>query len=362
MGLAPPTGEHAEKMLAPNGWPESDEDINFDRAAQYMQVLRTVSDVADNCHRQQLAIFDGDVWSGSASGAANRQVGTLIEALTSLQDGLATVITWHRNIGRSIIQAKSDIYDNVEVAETKIKALANEFRLTEAERTEAISAVVTATHEANVAVVTITAEQILASKAWKPPSGALQDLLDQKAPPLGLGDEDPSDSSPALPGPVAPPVAGPIASPPAGPSLPGIPVGGQLPTPAIIPAMPATAGASAPGHPTQVGGPATAGAVRRPATVSREGGADDPDGSALPDAQPYEVGPHDDSPRVAPASAGVMPAMPAVPGAAGGGGAGGSVASGGGPGGGGLFYTSDAADDTPCGDLGGRRVFRKKKR
>lgn len=355
MGLAPPTGEHAEKMLAPNGWPESDEDINFDRAAQYMQVLRTVSEVADNCHRQQLAIFDGDVWSGSASGAANSQVGTLIEALTSLQDGLASVITWHRNIGRSIIQAKSDIYDNVEVAETKIRALANEFRLTEAERTEAINAVVTATHEANVAVVTMTAEQILASKAWKPPSSALQDLLDQKAPPLTPGDEDPSDSSPAVPGPPAPPVAGPVASPPAGPSLPAIPVGGQLPTPAIIPAVPATPAASVPGHPPPVGGPTTVGTVHRPAAVSRDGGPDDPDGSALPDAQPYEVGPHDDSPRVAPASAGVMPAMPTVPGAAGGGGAGGSVASGGGPGGGAVPAVGGGAGRVSPGKSSGVR-------
>ncbi|MEZ0353966.1 hypothetical protein [Mycobacterium sp. pR1184] len=357
MGLAPPTGEHAEKMLAPNGWPESDEDINFDRAAQYMQVLRKVSDVADNCRHQQLEIFGSDVWSGSASGAANRQVGTLIEALASLQDGLATVITWHRNVGRSIIQAKSDIYDNVEVAETKIEALANEFRLSEAERTEAINAVVAATHEANAAVVTMTAEQILASKAWKPPSSALQDLLDQKAPPAAPGDDDPSDLNPALPGPVAPPVAGPMAPPPAGPagpqpSLPGIPVGGQLPTPAIIPAVSATPAASVPGHPTQVGGPTTAGTVRRPASVPRDGGGDDPDGSALPDAQPYQAGPHDDSPRVAPASASVMPT---VPGAAGGGGAGGSVAPGGGPGGGAVPAVGGQAGRVSPGQSSGVR-------
>src|ERR1700754_956280 len=120
MGLAPPTGEHVGEMLAPNGWPEFDEDISFDRADQYMQVLRQVSETSDNCRRQQLETFDGDVWAGSASGAAHREVRTLIDALVTLQTGLATVITCHRNIAGSILQAKSDIYDNVELAQTKI--------------------------------------------------------------------------------------------------------------------------------------------------------------------------------------------------------------------------------------------------
>ncbi|MEE6134924.1 hypothetical protein SKC41_01095 [Mycobacterium sp. 050128] len=333
MGLAPPTGEYAVEMLAPNAWPESDEDVNFDRAEQYMRVLRQVSDVADNCRHQQLEIFDSNVWSGSASGAADSEVGTLVAALATLQNGLATVITWHRTIARSIIQAKSDIYDNVDVAERKIDALANEFRLTEAERTEAIRAVVTATHEANAGVVTATAEQILASKAWTPPDTALQDLLDQKAPPGRPGDDEPSDTDPALPGPVAPPPPGPVAPPPVGPAIPQPSLPG-LGAPTIPGWSPATPAAATPGHTTPGSGPTTPGTVRRPAASERDG-SDGPADPLLPDAAPYGVGPQDDSPRVAPASASVMPAMPMAPGAAGAGAAAGS-ASGAGPGGGGV--------------------------
>ncbi|MEE3067238.1 MAG: hypothetical protein VYA67_25445 [Actinomycetota bacterium] len=333
MGLAPPTGEYAAEMLAPNAWPESDEDINFDRAEQYMRVLRQVSDVADNCRHQQLEIFDSDVWSGSASGAADREVGTLVEALTTLQNGLATVITWHRNIARSIIQAKSDIYDNVDVAERKIDALANEFRLTDTERTEAIRAVVTNTHEANAAVVTATAEQILASKAWTPPDTALQDLLDQKAPPVRPGDGEPSNTDPTLPGPVAPLPRGPAIPQPPGPAIsqPSRPGLGVPTIPGSSPASPATPAAATPGHATPDSGRSpTPPPVRSPAASERDGSDDGP---GLPDAAPYGVGPQDDSPRVAPASASVMPAMPMAPGAAGGGAASGS-ASGAGPGGG----------------------------
>lgn len=341
MGLAPPVGEYVEEMLTPDGWPEFDEDINFDRAEHYMQVLRQVSDVADNCSRQRLATFDGGVWMGGAAGAANREVGMLIDALTTMQNGLAAVITWHRNTAVAIIQAKSDIYDNVEVAQNKIKALANEFRLTDAERSKAIAEVITETHGANAGVVTGTAEQILASKSWKPPATALQDLLDQRAAPTPA-EEEPSDFEPVIPGPVALPRPGPVASPPPGPVAP--PPGGLakpqsslagIPAPTIrgwSPAAPAAAAAGVPGRATPGAGATTPGPARRPAVPERDGSDTGPAGPVLPDAASYGGGPQDDSPRVAPASASVMPAVPMAPGAAGAGGS----AQGAGPAGGGA--------------------------
>nr|WP_258043629.1 hypothetical protein [Mycobacterium kansasii] len=35
MSIARPTGEYAELMLDPDGWPEADEDTFYDRAQQY---------------------------------------------------------------------------------------------------------------------------------------------------------------------------------------------------------------------------------------------------------------------------------------------------------------------------------------
>src|SRR5262245_52722348 len=137
MGLAGPTRKHAEEMLGPDGWAEVEENAHYDRAERYMQVLRQVSQALDNCIRERLDNFDSGGWSATASFAANGRVGTLIVAMATLQGGLVSVITWHRYIAGSIRHAKSDIYDNVEFAHTRIDALENDKRLTDAQRTAA---------------------------------------------------------------------------------------------------------------------------------------------------------------------------------------------------------------------------------
>jgi hypothetical protein len=329
MYLPRPTGEYVEQMLAPNGWPGVDEDAYYDRAQRYTQVLRRVSDVLDSCLRERGEVFDGGVWSGSAAGAAGRQMGAIVEALTTLEYGLATVITWHRYIAGSIIEAKSDISDNVAGAHKEINALQNDSKLDPDERTAAINAVVKATHEANAGVVTETAVQILASKAWKPSDLALQDLLDQRTPPPDEsspieptpGDEPPQedekprgDDGPPTSGPGAP-GSGSGGGP--GQSVPGMPWAGVPPvSPSTPPDMPGPAVPS--------GGPTAPAAPRKPAASapSEDEGDGDEDPAAAPSAQP-DGDAHDSSPRVAPAAATGMPAMPmAAPGAAAGGGGG----------------------------------------
>src|SRR3984957_5803855 len=98
MSVAKPTGGYADRMLDPGGWPDVDEQAFYDRAQQYTQVLRQVTDVLGTCQHQQVEIFDGGIWSGSAAGAANGELGTLIGEMKTLQNGLATVITWHKHI------------------------------------------------------------------------------------------------------------------------------------------------------------------------------------------------------------------------------------------------------------------------
>ncbi len=372
MGLARPTGEYAEQMLAANGWPEADEDASYDRAQQYVQVLRQAAEVLDGCHREQLEIFDGGVWSGSAARAADGQLGTTLDALTALLDGLATVITWHRHIAGSVLQAKLDINDNVESAHEQIRAVENNSKLNAAQRTSAITAVVTAAHGANTDVVIMAAARILATRAWKPPDTALQDLLDQKVPPPAEsppasptpGDEVPTETDPALPGPgVPPPPAGPRIPPRGGSAVPP-PVGPALPQPGVpagvLPANPGAPGLSpvsaapAVGMP-RPGKPATAptapAAARNPAaSTPSEGSTDGDAGSVGPAAmEPHSPrGEQDTSPRVAPASATGMPAMPMAP--AGGGGAGAAPASGAGSGGTGVSGMGGPAGRTPSGN------------
>jgi hypothetical protein len=263
MGVAKPTGGYVEQMLDPGGWPDVDEQAFYDRAQQYTQVLRQATDVLGTCQHQQAEIFDGGIWSGSAAGAANGELGTLIGEMTTLQNGLATVITWHKHIAVTIVQAKSDVADNVVSAHRTIDALENDPNLDAAELTEQIKKVVSTAHGANVSIVDGAAEWILASKAWKPPADALQDLLDQKTPPpVTIPDTPPVQPSPdPRPRPAQPVPVTPGAGRPTPPVTPG--TGGPTPptgTPAVdggglqpTPGMPLTPGPPAVPTPNPAG-------------------------------------------------------------------------------------------------------------
>lgn len=109
MSITRPTGSYARQMLDPGGWVEADEDTFYDRAQEYSQVLQRVTDVLDTCRQQKGHVFEGGLWSGGAANAANGALGANINQLMTLQDYLATVITWHRHIAGLIEQAKSDI-------------------------------------------------------------------------------------------------------------------------------------------------------------------------------------------------------------------------------------------------------------
>ncbi|WP_442931635.1 secretion protein EspK [Mycobacterium sp. 050128] len=309
--MVKPTGGFAEAMLDGGGWPDVAEDAFYDRAEQYMQVLRQVTEVLDTFRRQQGEIFASGLWAGGAAGAANGQVESNIDELVKLQNNLATAITWQRKVAGSIEQAKSDIGDNVDAANRQIKLIEQDSKLEPAERTAAINSVVAATHTANVGVVQGTAEQILESKDWKAPERALRDLLDQKAPPDSsspdplLGDRDRggrswgqgSPDGAAQPSTATPPPTA-TAPPPAtvmapAPPAPAASTGGAAP--AVPPSAPK------PLSPAESAPPVGAGA--------RNTGM--PAAPAAPAAQ--FAGPRDTGPAMAPASATGMPAAPAGP-------------------------------------------------
>lgn len=312
MGMVRPTGGYTEQMLEPGGWPEIDEDAFYDRAQEYLQVLRQVTEVLETCKHERAELFDGGAWSGSAAGAANGELETNIGELVTLQNGLATVITWQRHIAMSIVQAKSDITDNVEAAQRRIDVLENDADLEPAQRTTAINTVVLAAHGANVGVIDVAAERILASKTWRPPGNAVEDLLDQKTPPPvaipdtespaapppangerpGHGTTEPAPATPTPPPPVRP------GAPPLSP--PGSPTPGVAPPPPS-PAMPLPPG-QAPGSPSPApipGGPGGAG----PGTPSAPG--EPPSGPAAPAATPAPLGPAVPAAPLSPAASGV---------------------------------------------------------
>ena len=183
MGIEKPIGGHAEQMLDPGGWPDVNEDAFYDRATEFTRILRRISDLMATCQQQQARVFDEGVWSGGAAAAANGAISGNINQLLNLQNNLASVITWHKYIGGSVTLAKSTISDNVDNAQRRIHELQHDSSLDDDERESAINKVVSATHGANLGVMAGAAEQIRASAGWRPPDHALDDLLDQKAPP-----------------------------------------------------------------------------------------------------------------------------------------------------------------------------------
>jgi hypothetical protein len=332
MGVAKPTGGYAEQMLDPGGWPDVDEQAFYDRAQQYTQVLRQVTDVLETCQHQQAEIFDGGIWSGSAAGAANGELGTLIGEMMTLQNGLATVVTWHKHIALTIVQAKSDVTDNVLGAHRMIVALENDPSLDAAEVTKQINTVVSTAHGADVSIVDGAAEQILASKAWKPPANALQDLLDQKTPPPvtipGTPTVQPSPDPrprPAQPIGVTPGTGG--LTPPTGTPL--VDGGGLQPTPGTPPATgqpvvptppnpvgpsPTGPGGTPGGGPGVPLGPATPAAPLSPAAGTPQPGAGGGGGKGMTPAaawagvSPASAKHSEESAGAAPAGAAGMPA------------------------------------------------------
>src|SRR5262249_40459549 len=154
MGMARPTGAYVEQMLEPGGWPEADEDVFYGRAEDFTRVLHQVADVLNTCLRQRVEVFEGGVWAGGAATAADGGGGGRIDQLLILQDDLAGVITWHDYVANSIVQAKSLIGDNVEIAYRQIDILHNDPTLEADERNTAINVVLSTTYGANVGLVT----------------------------------------------------------------------------------------------------------------------------------------------------------------------------------------------------------------
>ncbi|MEE6136242.1 secretion protein EspK [Mycobacterium sp. 050128] len=371
MGLAKPTGGYAEQMLVPGGWPDVDEQAYYDRAQEYLQVLRQVTDVLEACQSQRTELFDAESWSGTAAGAANGQLGTLIDGLVTLQNGLATVITWHKYVAQTIVQAKSDVIDNVVEAHRTIASLEKDSSLDEAERTQQINTVVTTTLGANVSIVDGTAAQIMVSKSWKPPANALQDLLDQKTPPPVNIPDGPAPTPSPFPTPRPTPVTpggggltpptpgGGGLTPPTpgggglGPLTPPLDGGGLQPSPGPSPVgplpTPAPVGPAGPVGPPAPLGPAAPAVPLSPAAGLPQPGAGPaggpkgvtPASASGPGVMPASVAPGEEA-AGAHAGAGGVPAGPM--GAGGAGGAGGSGGSGGPGGRSGASAAEKAAD------------------
>lgn len=274
MGIEKPTGGHAEQMLDPGAWPDVDEDVFYDRATEFTRVLQRVAAVMETCQQQQARVFDGGIWSGGAADAANGEFSSNINLLMDLQSALAGVVTWHKYVAGSVVQAKSTIGDNVDEAERHIKSIQHDSSMDDDERKSAINKVINATHGANLGVVAGIADQIRATTGWRAPENALDDLLDQKMPPDPEAEEE--GNLLTLSGPpaqLAPPAPAPASSDASVLTLNGLSAPGGIslrPTPAAPPAAGAPAAPAAGSDPAEtVLSPAASGVLPGSSSSSR---------------------------------------------------------------------------------------------
>ncbi len=179
MGMVRPTGDHADRMLEPGGWPDADEDVLYDRARRFDEVLREVTHVLETSREQRTQVFDGGIWSGAAADGAAGALDSRIDQLATLRDDLASAITWHDQVRGSVVLAKSYIGDNVATANLRIAVIESDTALEAEERTAAIELVVNSTLGANLGIVADTAAGIQSTTASRPSWDTPADVFDR---------------------------------------------------------------------------------------------------------------------------------------------------------------------------------------
>ncbi|MBO0677349.1 secretion protein EspK [Mycolicibacterium sp. S2-37] len=168
MGMVRPSGGHADRMLEPGGWPDTDEDVLYDRAGRFGDVLRDVTHVLDTSREQRTQVFDGGIWTGFAADGAAGALDAQIGRLTTLRDDVTGAIDWHDQVAGSVVIAKTYIGENVDTANQRIAVLEGDTTLTDEQRTAAIETVIATTLAANIGIVADVAAQIQATTASRP--------------------------------------------------------------------------------------------------------------------------------------------------------------------------------------------------
>ena len=85
MGMGKPDVEFVEEMTEPSGWPDIDEDVLKQRAADLTGVRARLVGTLAAWRRQRDAIGDGGIWSGSAASAAGTSLDTQISKMAALE-------------------------------------------------------------------------------------------------------------------------------------------------------------------------------------------------------------------------------------------------------------------------------------
>ncbi|MEA2742447.1 MAG: hypothetical protein QOG25_818, partial [Acetobacteraceae bacterium] len=255
-----PMGEHAEKMVGPGAWPETDESVFTDRATQLGEKLSALTGALEGWGSHQASIFNGiHVWSGSGANAAGTRVEANAQAMRDHEQQLRDAIGWCNEAAGHIGTAKQLINDNVKAGIGEINQTLDAASESDQDPTAAIDAIVQRKYGENVATLGNTAKmlgfkgEVPAAPPHKPdtpdPNQHGEGEPSAQNPMFAFGRDDAARGSGIQPAPVRPPVATPPADPAA--AADGAPALKPQPAPVQPPAaaLPADPAAAADGGP-----------------------------------------------------------------------------------------------------------------
>ena len=149
-----PTGEHAEKMVGPGAWPETDESVFTDRASQLNEKLSALKGALDGWGSHQASIFNGPhVWSGVGAAAAGGKVEAHAQAMRNHEQQLRDAISWCNEAAGHIGTAKQSILENVNAGIDEINQTLDQASQSDQDPGAAIDAIVQRKYGENVATL-----------------------------------------------------------------------------------------------------------------------------------------------------------------------------------------------------------------
>jgi hypothetical protein len=116
-----PVGEHAEKMVAPGAWPETDGSVFTGRATQLGEKLSALTRALAGSRTRRASIVNGiHVWSGVAASAAGKKAEADAQAMRDYEQQLRDAIGWCNEAAGHIETAKQTVNENVKAGTFEI--------------------------------------------------------------------------------------------------------------------------------------------------------------------------------------------------------------------------------------------------
>lgn len=167
MGIARPADPYG--LTESPAWPDVDEDILRACGNSFVTVSNTVDKQADSAKQEQARIFGGiGIWAGQGASAAGSSLDTRIADLQAVVGNLNTAANLFSDAVAAVVRAKTEIINNVEVANNILDWVKNHPDIPDSAKEAAVAAGVNAVRSENIAIVVTASSQLSGKSAAQP--------------------------------------------------------------------------------------------------------------------------------------------------------------------------------------------------